>query len=258
MAEANFIRAKARAIELLKQYGVDSPDFEIEDVAYALGVDIEHGGIENADAWLLRRENGTGVIRLNSKIISPERRRFSIAHELGHWILHPKMSQGHLCFATDLQDYRRSSEEAEANYFAASLLMPDHWIPRDIFKQDPQFALIKGLAKRFRTSLTASARRFVELSTQPLVLVSSNKGTIMWSVRSKSASDFFLPPGQSVAEDSLTATAVLSGANTGAMKLVDPQAWFPDRDFERDSELYEDAMYLKEFDIALTLLWILS
>lgn len=59
-------------------------------------------------------------IVINSKEPS-YRRRFSIAHEIGHWFLHAQQHNGKIVFRT-----RKSSDriEAEANAFAGALLMP--------------------------------------------------------------------------------------------------------------------------------------
>ena len=58
-----------------------------------------------------------------------ERRRFSIAHEVGHYLLHAgQVPAGVFCRAADLRPDPESPErlrEREANRFAAELLMPE-------------------------------------------------------------------------------------------------------------------------------------
>ena len=134
MVESNYIKAEARSFSVLNRYGIETPRFDLEDLAFAMHIDVEYGGISNADARLVRRDDGTGVIRLNHSIVEPARQRFSIAHEIGHWELHPNVAQGYLCTASDLRDYCRSAEEAEANWFAATLLMPKFLIPEALLK----------------------------------------------------------------------------------------------------------------------------
>ncbi|MBC2601163.1 ImmA/IrrE family metallo-endopeptidase [Puniceicoccus vermicola] len=255
MRDPNYIGAEACSFGLLQRFTIDDPTFPIENLAYALGVDIEYGGITNADAWLLKCDNGRGVIRLNKTITSPSRQRFSIAHELGHWVMHTNVTQGYLCTAKDLQDYGRSPEEAEANWFAATLLMPKSLIPSNFHKRDPSFEYIMELASHFQTSFTSTARRFVELSRQPVVLISSSSGVINWSARSQNAKYYFLPNGSSVPRHSLTEEVTTKGRTKGAPESVEPEIWFPERTFSEDEELFEEVKCLVNYDISLTLLW---
>lgn len=256
MRDPNYIKAEARSFALLQRYGIESPVFDIEDLAFAMKIEIEYGGISTADAWLIRHSDETGTIRLNATITEPARQRFSIAHELGHWELHPDVKQGYLCTAKDLRDYGRSPEEAEANWFAATLLMPKFLIPDAILKKDPGFALISQLAKEFQTSLTAAARRFVELSKQPVVLVSSSDNRVNWTARSKSAGYYFVTPGSMVPQHSLTAETVAAGLSESPVDALDPLTWFPDLNLSEDSELFEAVRYSAGYDTALTLLWL--
>ncbi|MBN2068431.1 MAG: ImmA/IrrE family metallo-endopeptidase [Opitutales bacterium] len=256
MREPDFTKAEAASIRLLDRYGVDDPGFDILDLAYVLGVDVEYGGIENADAWLLRRRDGRGVIRLNSNIQEPARKRFSIAHEIGHWIMHPNLQQGFLCAAQDFQDYARSPEEAEANWFAATLLLPKSLLPKDQFNKDPCFEIVRKIAFQFQTSLTATARRYVELSKFSVILVSSTNGEIKWSIASKCARRLFLPWGGPLPDGSLTLESFKQGLARTSQNLILPEIWFPSRKWDRDAELFEQARYSAEYNNSLTLLWL--
>jgi len=105
---------------------------------------------------------------------APVRQRFTIAHEIGHYVLHAKNSaQSHL-FIDKHVTYRRDGlsstgndqQEVEANAFAAALLMPEKLIRKEIEKQD--FDLdddddIDKLAKIFNVSTTAMANRLANL-----------------------------------------------------------------------------------------------
>lgn len=260
MADPNYIRAEAKSFALLQRLGVESADFDVEDIAFAMGIEVRRGGLSSGDAWLLRHEDGAGTIRLNANVIDFARERFSIAHEIGHWELHPNLTQGYLCMGRNLRDYGQSAEEAEANWFAATLLMPKFLIPPEVFKRDPSFDYVHQLAKTFHTSLTAAARRFVELNKHPLVLVSSTCGRVNWTARSKQAGYYFLYPGTAIPWNSLTAEFVPKAKaeelGLSAVERLEPNIWFPNLNFERDAELFEEVRYSMEYDTALTLLWI--
>lgn len=257
-AEPNYVRAEARSFAVLQRCGVDAPNFEIRDVAWVLGIVVKIGGVSGGDARIVKTDDGRGIIRLNQAITEPARQRFSIAHEIGHWEQHPNLAQGYLCTAAQLRDYGRSVEEAEANWFAATLLMPKFLIPQGGFKQDPSFTFIRQLARDFGTSQTAAARRFVELSNQPLVLVASTQGRIAWCAQSKAAKAkyYFLKWGVPLPTHSLTAEVIAAEITETRSDTIAPTTWFPNHHFDREAELFEEVRYSPSYDSALTLLWI--
>jgi len=257
-AEPNYVRAEARSFAVLQRFGIDAPNFDIRDVARGLDIDIKMGGVSGGDARIVKLENGRGIIRLNKMIVEPVRQRFSIAHEIGHWEQHPNLTQGYLCTAADLRDYGRSSEESEANWFAATLLMPKFLVPPAVFRHDPNFGFISKLARDFGTSLTAAARRFVELSSQPVVLIASSEGRVDWCTHSKSAKAkyYFLKVGTPIPTYSLSAEVIRQRTTDTRSDTVTPTTWFPNYHFNREAELFEEVRYSRTYDGALTLLWI--
>lgn len=119
---------------LLKEYGYDpqKDDYiDVVDFAQKFGFVVLNAELEkNEDGFLIIHEGKTSENELNTesdKMIgvnsnrSLSWKRFIIAHELGHSILHYKAGEVYLH-----RDNRKGkdSEENEADYFAASLLMP--------------------------------------------------------------------------------------------------------------------------------------
>lgn len=252
--EINIFRVEKAALDLLTRYGIRRPGFDIEDLAEAEGIRVRRGGLKNVDAWLVRNPDGGGVIRLKEDMVEPGRIRFSIGHELGHWSLHPKLSQGFLCTATDFSDYVKSQEEAEANVFSANLLMPRPWLQPELWRADPSFAGVSAMAREFGTTLTAAARRFTELSKHGVALVFSTGGRIQWAVKSKSAQALYL--AGDLPEFSRTRECLKSGKSLAEPEDVEPSDWFPTWNFDRDSELFEDVRLSPQYGWAITLLWL--
>jgi Zn-dependent peptidase ImmA (M78 family) len=246
--------AERKSFSLLQRYSIDEPGFDIEDLAYAMDITVREGGLEDADAWLFRRKNGKGIIRLNSSTFSRQRRRFSIAHELGHWEMHPNLKQGKFCTAEDLSDYIKSPEEIEANWFAATLLMPRFMIRDYITRGDADFNLIDRITDEFETSRTAAARRFIELTTQRAILVSSTDGKVNWHVKSHAAK-FYALESMIVLPESLTARVVRSKKNPAESESLAPEIWLRENPVQEIEELFEDVRYSERLNTALTLLW---
>lgn len=97
----------------------------------------------------------------------PARRRFTIAHELGHWRLHS--GAGHVehsvyCRKTAIDAEEREpaaraplpEPEEEANAFAAALLMPAEMVREQYVRCEKDF---DRLCRRFGTSGAAMGRR---------------------------------------------------------------------------------------------------
>lgn len=59
-----------------------------------------------------------------NKALPPEGKTFTLAHELGHYFLHPNQNKLRIDSFDYSQNTQDSLEETEANYFAASLLVP--------------------------------------------------------------------------------------------------------------------------------------
>ena len=172
-------RAKAAAFKLTKRYGFLHPSqMTIEDVAWDRGVVVSPGSLDGSEARLVRKGK-RGAIRVRAGVGEIGRRRFSIAHELGHWELHEE-SQWLACSAADLRDYKKSPEEAEANTFAAELLMPTCHVRERCEKSSPSLELAKAIADEFQVSLTAAGIRVVHLTKQECILVASKDRKVSW------------------------------------------------------------------------------
>lgn len=99
---------------------------DVEDLAAAPGAPVLSAG--HALSGLLlpdRREIWVNAVEAREW---PPRRRFTIAHELGHWQLHRHGGEGVYCRASSVDieesDEPLSEPEEEANAFAAGVLMP--------------------------------------------------------------------------------------------------------------------------------------
>lgn len=101
---------------------------EVEDMSSAPGAPPVESG--QSISGLLLASRGEIWVNASEARQWPPRKRFTIAHELGHWILHRKGQQSLFCrhgFVEAGDDHSRPSlppVEAEANAFAAALLMP--------------------------------------------------------------------------------------------------------------------------------------
>jgi hypothetical protein len=92
----------------------------------------------------------------------PARRRFTIAHELGHWRLHRDAERGVYCRSTSIEPEAPVEHapippaEGEANIFAAAVLMPARLVQEQYVRCDRDFF---RLCDKFGASGAAMGRR---------------------------------------------------------------------------------------------------
>lgn len=135
-------------------------------------------------------KRGWGII-YNSAIASPGRINFTIAHEFGHYLLHRLLfPDGLECGQQDMMrwdsEYRQI--EAQANEFAATLLMPlDDFRRRIEARAKPTLDDLGGCAERYGVSLVAATLRWLQYTERRSVLVVSRDGFILWARSSDAA-----------------------------------------------------------------------
>jgi Zn-dependent peptidase ImmA (M78 family) len=116
--------------EVKAKTGKSYPTSNLLDIIHTYASDVEvkeydFGDDSSKIKGAVKYPDGSiPVILINGKRISGAGYNFTLAHEFGHYVLH----KGKEKFRLDLFDYaadtKESKQETEANYFAASLLMP--------------------------------------------------------------------------------------------------------------------------------------
>ncbi|MDO8447073.1 MAG: ImmA/IrrE family metallo-endopeptidase [Deltaproteobacteria bacterium] len=172
--------ARNTAKGLLKQLGIQKAPVNLDRIINKLsttnlkqlqGLNIEvvrqdfQGDLKDVSAILIK-EKRKAVIAVNADH-TDTRQRFSIAHELGHLILHSNTENLKIekQFFTR-SDSVRSLDELEANEFAAELLMPEELIINDFFKKviEDEDSVISVLAKKYKVSEAALTYRLINLN----------------------------------------------------------------------------------------------
>lgn len=121
--------------------------------------------------------------------VTPERQRFTKAHELGHYIIHSQRQDEFRCGRDAIveKDTGETNIEAQANQFASYLLMPATHVRPRIEKTLVTLDLISELAGFYGVSFEAMCIRFVEITAERAVLVYWDNGMMLRWSRSGSA-----------------------------------------------------------------------
>jgi hypothetical protein len=149
---------------------------------------IQPCGRDLVEGMLTRRKGEKRWIVLYAEYPElPGRQRFTVAHELGHYLLHRSHQAEFRCASEDVLDRVLKEREREANEFASYLLMPIDDFRAQIAGQDFSLDLIRHCAARYGTTFTAAALKWVEFTTQLASVVVARDGFVKWARSSSSA-----------------------------------------------------------------------
>lgn len=158
---------------------------DLHSLALSHGItSIKEAELTAVEAFLMPGENGGYAVVLNSRN-SRTRRRFSLAHEIGHVLLAEQETE---------EQFRRPSCDATArpveracNQLAAEMLMPAEPFRRNAEAHDWRIEGGVALSQLFDTSLESTFRRYVELANGSVVLVK-------WALNSSNYPTHIVPP----------------------------------------------------------------
>jgi len=255
----NNVLAAAEANRIWSLYGLNHPeDLLLDDLAFSKGILVFDDQLDSSAARLIRRKD-KGIIRVSTDVREPGRRRFAIAHEIGHFLLHEKTTQILVCTEKDLrQSYKNSPAEIEASTFAANLLMPEHLFKPQVEHAPPTKKLLEHLAAEFMTSLTATAVRCVELSDDYCIVVVSEAGRVKWWRASPSFEqhELWLDTKNVLPTQSLAAAIFRGEAAPTRPEEVDFSAWLGEVEGIDADSIVEQAIPLTGYGQVLSVLWL--
>ncbi|MGD0991728.1 MAG: ImmA/IrrE family metallo-endopeptidase [Gemmatimonadales bacterium] len=161
---------ESEAARLLEQMGEKKLPIDVLRIARRLKVRVERADLGEGCSGVLVRTGKTAQIGVQFHH-HPNRQRFTIAHELGHYCLHEGGTYVDRSttarFRKDESGSGTEIEEREANQFAAALLMPEKLV-RAEFAKHP-FDLgdddhLRKLCRTFEVSAQAMMWRLTNLS----------------------------------------------------------------------------------------------
>lgn len=163
-------RIKAQARQVLHQVRVSHPPVPIETIVASMNISVHYEPFEGDLSGAIIRSDDLVVIGVNS-LHHPNRQRFTIGHELGHFLLHVgkdlHIDRGYRFNLRSSSGLRDSEiEDWQANVFAAEILMPEQFLRKDLAGK-PIDGLdergIKKLADRYGVSPQAMTIRLNHL-----------------------------------------------------------------------------------------------
>lgn len=165
---ANKLKARAEALRLFEANAVKSAPVPLDRIARAAGAIVQYAPFDGELSGMAFIKNGQAMIGVNS-LHAPTRKRFTLAHELGHVILHRHVLEAEgvhvdkgVLRRDTLASQGTDDREIEANNFAAELLIPEPLLAaaldeRTLDLEDDE--AVQALAKRFNVSPSALVYR---------------------------------------------------------------------------------------------------
>jgi Zn-dependent peptidase ImmA (M78 family) len=255
MAEVSMYKVRAGVI--LRDLKIKEPaDISIEDIAWTRGAIVIEDGLRGSDARLIYTPGlRPAIIRVNAMIPHRGRRRFAIAHELGHMELKHNPGAPTECGEKQFAQWYKSQndQELEANLFAAELLMPEKMFRGKLERTLPSFELIDQLADHFQTTLTATAIRYIDLCEEPCAIVFSTDGKVVWTRRSPEFRGW-ISPKRKLSANSTAADFFETGQLSSAINIVRRDAWIESA--SESQTIKEQSRPLRSYNSVITLLWI--
>jgi hypothetical protein len=168
----------------------------IEDLCYQLEIQaiapLQTDGFEGG--LITDMERSSGIILFNTAS-GEKRRRFTLGHELGHFLLlsHvPNFEGRFLCSRADFsrlttkEGDRRSKMEVEANRFSSLILMPPPFVRKEMnSKNHPSIEHMFEMADIFSVSKQAMARTYAEYSIEAIAFVLVQDGKVIGAYRNR-------------------------------------------------------------------------
>lgn len=250
-------KGRAYAKALLAELRVTGPA-DASAIANQLQLEVNEMDVNGFDGALVRAK-GTpfGAIVLRDSIRESGRKNFTVAHEIGHFVLPGHENTEAVCTSDEVANWSDAAKELEreANEFAAELLMPEVAVQQIIGKSDPSLTVIQQIASSCDVSLSAAAWRYCQLTGHRCAIVWSGPKRSSWCKRSQ---DFRF--GVSLAgatRQGTFANDCLAGREVpDRPQQVSASLWLESHNVSNDALIWEQSKALPTYSSALTLLWI--
>jgi len=221
---------------------LDDASFEVDDDMFGdicERLDVLYEELNGCEATLVGF--GSKAIATVRPSSSRGRERFSVAHEIGHWLIH--RGKSFRCRADDLvQNYSANIRfEKEADEFASHLLMPTS-IFRPAIKatNKPSLNDLQGIAEQFEVSMQAVSIRLATLDTLPIIVACYTKAGLKWSIRASHVPKRWWLRSQ-LDDDSFAYDVLHKGTPCNNLGKQPAETWFENDDAD-EYEVLEHSM----------------
>ncbi len=254
-------KGKQAAQKMLEECGIDDPtEFSLEFLVAGRGATLIEKQLANSEGRIVFGKS-RAIITVNSAIEFAGKRKFVIAHELGHHEMHRDLISVHNDNDASLEYFKNGHQETEANEFASELLMPEALFKRECNGKKFSPDLLRQLSTRFETSITSVAYKYFELGNHPICLVYSHNNQIKYQ-RWPDGYGHYIPDRRKLPPPDGSVAAEFFGekkiyTKNDSKQQVWKSAWFELKRDESDSDtrFYEYCIITPRYNTVLSVIW---
>jgi Zn-dependent peptidase ImmA (M78 family) len=218
-----FERARRLAREVLWECGMDEPSkIDPFTIVGRQKIEVTYARLDGASARIFRHGD-RAIIRVSDQIVQLGRLRFTIAHEVAHFLLGHKIPVEAALDTTARAPFS-VHQEREADVFATEFLMPAAWVAAYCKGTVTSLGVVHAIAQAFRVSNVAAAVRRVELADAPCAVAYSEQGRVVWAKRS-AAFPRRIQPQRWIGAGSVASDYFERGVLDSAPRRVRADAW---------------------------------
>lgn len=254
-------KGKYAAQKLMNECGINDPtEFPLDLIVFGRGATLIEKPLQNSEGRIVFGTE-SAIITINSDIPYEGKKRFTIAHELGHFEMHRNVIVVHNDTDATLEFFKNGNQETEANEFASELLMPEHLFKKECEGKKFSPDLLRQLSERFQTSITSVAYKYFELGYHPICLFYSHNNQVKYWKRPENYPHFIndrtrlTPPEDSVAFEFFNEGKIYSKENS--KQQIWKSTWFDLKHWEDDNNyrFYEYCIITPRYNTVLSIVW---
>ena len=233
-------KGKFAAQKMMSECGIDDPiDIPLDLIVFGRGATLISKPLDNSEGRIVFGKT-KAIITVNSDIVYEGKRRFVLAHELGHFEMHRNLIQIHNDTDATLEYFKNGHQETEANEFASELLMPEKLFRAECAGKKFGPELLRYLSERFQTSITSTAYKYFELGDHPICLFYSFNNQVKYWKRPENYPHFINdrtklpPPEDSVAAEFFNEKKIYRKEES--KQQIWKSTWFELKSWESDND----------------------
>lgn len=247
------------ASKLLVDTGAMSAPVDLNTIANAKGIIVSEDDCDGYSGMLVV-VNDKALISVKKSVRENGRKRYTIAHELGHYVLPDHITKDKKVFRCSDEQLnafgKNKTKEVEANIFASELLMPEQLFKPRVAHADITKKLIRELTEEFQTSLTATCMRLVNCRAE-YSLVCSEDSRIKWFCRGEEFPYYLnTTPGSPLHQDSFAYHFFDTSKTHENFYEVPLEAWIDDERARSSTVLMETVIAIPSYNAALSILYV--
>jgi hypothetical protein len=236
----------------------------VEEIADKLDIEEIHDVTTDGFEGGLITDAGRsrGVILVN-RAARRGRRRFTVGHELGHFLMthHKPPPEGFRCSREDMRRLSAKEQDAygkmevEANAFSGLLIMPPPLLRTFVGRyREGDLSHVMEVAEHFDVSKEMAARGYAQFHDQRLAVLVAKDGKMLRTYRHPQFPRLCVQPGQPIPKGTLFHRDGHKLHQTSVVAEARAEVWL-DTDWDNRLLDLSEQVYVQQDGYALVMLW---